>query len=75
MENPVECGEASALGIEGFKDDVTLEASAMLVVEVAFGGIAKRSGLANLAVGFDVGASAEGHSNMIFSLHPLCQIE
>ncbi|MCU1309369.1 MAG: hypothetical protein JWO20_494 [Candidatus Angelobacter sp.] len=61
MEDLVDGGESSALGVEGLKDDVALEASAMLVVEVALGGIAKRGGTALDSVGFDVDAGAEGH--------------
>jgi hypothetical protein len=37
VEDLVDGGESSTLGVEGLKDDVALEASAMLVVEVALG--------------------------------------
>jgi hypothetical protein len=44
-------------------------------VEVALGRVAKSSGTALESVGFSVGAGAEGHSNMLFNVHTLCQIE
>jgi hypothetical protein len=75
VQNLVERGEASPLCVQGFKDDFALEPSAVLVVEVALGGIAKSGGTAEDSVGFDVGAGAEGHIKMLFEVQVLCQIE